>query len=184
MKAKDPKQKLLDSMTDKQKAFCKYYIYDWHVTNAAIKAGYSEKTAYSIGSENLKKPEIQAYIKDLQSEGEKLVNLSKQKVADEYIKIAFSSIANLHNTWITRKEFEHLTEEQKACIAEISTQVRRMTINENLYDVEYVKIKLYDKIKALENLSKLYGYNEAEKFEGKIKVSPTTIKWGGQEIKI
>jgi len=46
-------------------------------------------------------------------------------VMEEHKKLAFSSIANLHNTWITRKEFEELTEDQKACISEITTQVKQ-----------------------------------------------------------
>lgn len=58
-------------MTDKQKRFCEEYLIDCNATQAAIRAGYSTKTAYSIGIENLKKPEIKNYIdekmKELQS---------------------------------------------------------------------------------------------------------------------
>ena len=49
-------------MTAKQKRFCDEYLTDLNATQAAIRSGYSEKTAYSIGNENLKKPEIQEYI--------------------------------------------------------------------------------------------------------------------------
>lgn len=49
-------------MTEKQKLFCDEYLIDFNATRAAIQAGYSEKTAYSIGNENLRKPEIQEYI--------------------------------------------------------------------------------------------------------------------------
>ncbi len=45
-------------MTPKQETFVREYAIDMNVTQAAIRAGYSEKTAYSIGQENLKKPEI------------------------------------------------------------------------------------------------------------------------------
>ena len=44
-------------MTKKQKRFVEEYLIDLNITQAAIRAGYSPKTAYSIGSENLKKPE-------------------------------------------------------------------------------------------------------------------------------
>jgi phage terminase small subunit len=152
-------------LTDKQKAFCKFYIYDWNATQAAIKAGYSEKSAKEIASETLTKLNVQAYIKELQSRGEKLVNLSKQKVADEYKKIAFCSIAHLHDTWITRKEFEELTQDEKSCISEITTSVRKVKDEETIIDIEYVKIKLHDKVKALENLSKMYGYNDPERLD-------------------
>ena len=57
-------------MTERQKKFCDYYIKLGDATKAAIKAGYSKKTAYSIGSENLRKPEIAEYIAKRQKETE------------------------------------------------------------------------------------------------------------------
>ena len=53
------------SLNEKQKAFCEYYASSFNATESAKKAGYSEKTAYSIGCENLKKPEIQKYLAEL-----------------------------------------------------------------------------------------------------------------------
>lgn len=49
-------------MTDKQTLFIEHYLTHFNATKAAIQAGYSEDTAYSIGSENLLKPEIKAVI--------------------------------------------------------------------------------------------------------------------------
>lgn len=51
-------------LTPKQKAFADYYIECGNATEAARKAGYSQKTASSIGEENLRKPEISAYIEE------------------------------------------------------------------------------------------------------------------------
>ena len=59
-------------MTDKQKRFCEEYLIDCNATQAAIRAGYSAKTAKVIGAENLTKPDIKNYIDErmqqLQSE--------------------------------------------------------------------------------------------------------------------
>lgn len=49
-------------MNDKQKAFADYYIETGNATEAAKRAGYSEKTAYRTGADNLKKPQIIDYI--------------------------------------------------------------------------------------------------------------------------
>ena len=49
-------------LTPKQKAFADYYIESGNASDAARKAGYSEKTAPFIGAENLKKPQISEYI--------------------------------------------------------------------------------------------------------------------------
>ena len=57
-------------MTPKQKRFCDEYLIDLNATQAAIRAGYSKKTAYSIGEENLKKPELKKYINSRMAEKE------------------------------------------------------------------------------------------------------------------
>ncbi|WP_025194170.1 terminase small subunit, partial [Enterococcus faecalis] len=49
-------------MTEKQKRFCDFYIETGNAKEAAIRAGYSEKTAKQIGQENLTKPDFRAYI--------------------------------------------------------------------------------------------------------------------------
>lgn len=57
-------------MTAKQQRFCDEYLIDLNATQAAIRAGYSKKTAYSIGVENLNKPELKKYIADRMAEKE------------------------------------------------------------------------------------------------------------------
>lgn len=62
-------------LSPKQKAFADYYILTKNATEAAKKAGYSEKTAGVIGFENLKKPKISAYIK------KRLDEIEKERIA-------------------------------------------------------------------------------------------------------
>ena len=57
--------KAQEKLTERQKAFCEYYIESLNATEAAIKAGYSKKTARAIGAENLTKPYIQEYIHEV-----------------------------------------------------------------------------------------------------------------------
>lgn len=63
-------------LTPKQKKFAEYYIKCGNATEAAKKAGYSKKTAYAIGQENLKKPVISEYI------AKRIENQEKALVAD------------------------------------------------------------------------------------------------------
>lgn len=65
----------MDKMTEKQKAFCDYYIETGNATEAAIKAGYSKKTAKVIGSENLTKPYLKQYI------DERLTKIEDERIA-------------------------------------------------------------------------------------------------------
>jgi len=157
-----------EELSGKQKRFCEEYIFDFNGTRAAKAAGYSENTAAEIASENLTKPQIQAYIKELQSDLERTSGISRMKVLREHEKLAFSSIARLHNTWMERKDFDKLTDEQKACIAEISTQTRQIMVGDLPVEIEFVKIKLYDKQKALDSISKMLGFDAPDKVEHNI----------------
>lgn len=63
-------------MTARQQKFCDEYLISGNATDAAIKAGYSPKTAYSMGNENLNKPELKAYIET------ELDKIHSAKIAD------------------------------------------------------------------------------------------------------
>lgn len=63
-------------MTKKQKRFADEYLIDCNATQAAIRAGYSEKTARQIGQENLSKPDIRNYI------DEQLAKMHDENIAD------------------------------------------------------------------------------------------------------
>ena len=162
-------------LTEKQKIFCREYIYDWNGTRA-YKVAYpdvkKEESAKAAASRLLTNVNISEYIELIQKDLEKLSGISRLMVVNEFRKIGFSSIANLHNTWIERKDFEELTSEQRETIQEIETKVikkrnfKESTPSHSVYDdVEYVKIKLYDKNKALENINKMLGYNAPEKMD-------------------
>ncbi len=68
------------ALRDKQKRFGDEYIIDLNATQAAIRAGYSERTAGQIGEQNLKKLEIQSYIQQRQKEVSAKLELSAQWV--------------------------------------------------------------------------------------------------------
>lgn len=67
-------------LTEKQKIFCDEYIISLNATQAAIKAGYAEKTAYAIGAENLKKPKIQSYISERMEQKESSLIATQDEV--------------------------------------------------------------------------------------------------------
>lgn len=70
-------------LTSKQELFVKEYLIDLNATKAAMRAGYSEKTAYSIGQENLKKPEIAEAIAEAASERNEKCDVSALWVLQE-----------------------------------------------------------------------------------------------------
>ena len=69
-------KKVVNTLTPRQQKFCDEYLISGNATDAAIKAGYSPKTAKNIGSENLAKPDLKAYIEA------QLAALHSEKIAD------------------------------------------------------------------------------------------------------
>ena len=77
----------MDKLTPKQKAFCDYYIITMYATEAAIKSGYSKKTAKVIGSENLSKPYLKQYIDERMKEIEDKRIASIKEVMEFYSSV-------------------------------------------------------------------------------------------------
>lgn len=74
-------------LTEKQKRFADEYILTGNATQSAIKAGYSEKTAAEIGHENLRKPNILAYIESKLEQHEIDIKLRQKQAFDFAIRV-------------------------------------------------------------------------------------------------
>ena len=75
-------------LTPKQEAFVREYMIDLNATQAAIRAGYSERTANRIGAENLSKPVIQAEIQEQRKAAEEKCIVTVEWILSEIAKIA------------------------------------------------------------------------------------------------
>ena len=160
-------------LTIKQENFCNYYLECGNASEAYRRAynaeKMKEKSVWEKASELLRNVKVSARVEELRAELNDMSKVTKEKIIRELSNMAFSSISDMHNTWIERKEFEKLTSAQKSAIKSISTKVMKKNIgtqdNPELVDVEFVKIELYDKLKAIECLNKMLGYNEPDKVE-------------------
>ena len=77
------------ALTKKQAAFVQEYLIDLNATQAAIRAGYSERTAAVIGHENLKKPKIQKVIQAKMEAREEKALITAEEVINGIREIAF-----------------------------------------------------------------------------------------------
>lgn len=75
-------------LNEKQKKFCKYYLISFNATESAKKAGYSNKTAYSIGHNQLKKVEVQKYLKELSIPIDNKLKINREEILFILTKIA------------------------------------------------------------------------------------------------
>lgn len=141
------------ALNDRQKKFANEYLIDFNATQAAIRAGYSKKTAHSIGAENLKKPEIQEYIQKQQKKSQEHLEITRERIVEELAKIGFSSItdyAEIKNGIAIIRDTEDMPQDKIGAIAGLEQgQVG-------------IKLKLNDKIKALELITKMLGFDQAQ----------------------
>lgn len=85
-------------LTVRQQRFCEHYAADPNITKAAEKAGYSAKTAYSIGQRLLKKVEIQNHLKQLTGKKKQARILSAIQRQEWLSKIVFGEVYDSHVT--------------------------------------------------------------------------------------
>ena len=78
------------ALTEKQKLFVQEYLVDLNATQAAIRAGYKEKAARSVGAENLTKPDIQKAIQSAIKERQDRTGITQDRVLKELGKVAFA----------------------------------------------------------------------------------------------
>lgn len=130
-------------LTKKQRVFIDEYLQCFNATRAAIKAGYSEKTAYSIGWENLRKPEIEQAIKQRLAEtamtaDEVLMRLAEQARGDlgEFL-VKDGDTLSLDLEAMKAAKKTHL-------IKKIAQTRRRRTAKDFTEEEHYTTIELYD----------------------------------------
>ena len=116
-------------MTEKQKRFCDEYLIDLNATQAAIRAGYSKKTAKAIGCELLTKPDLSAYMQ------EQLDKIHEQKTAD------------------AQEVIEYLTSVMRGEHTEQALQL----VGDGVQVICDINVSAKDRLKAAELIGKRYG---------------------------
>jgi phage terminase small subunit len=90
-----PKPISADGLSDKMRRFCDEYLTDFNVKRAALAAGYSQKTAYKTGSENLSKPAVQRYLAERKQRIAEKLGYKAEDTIGNLIKIATFDIRNI-----------------------------------------------------------------------------------------
>ncbi|MDD5966126.1 MAG: terminase small subunit [Blautia sp.] len=139
-------------MTKKQKLFVEEYLIDLNATQAAIRAGYSAKTAQEQASRLLSNVMVQGSIAKAMAERSKRTGINQDRVIQELARIAFVNPQNVIDSEDASVR-EDATEDDLACIQ--SVKVKTMS-GEKGSSVER-EVRLNDKMKALELLGKHLG---------------------------
>jgi len=145
---------LAKRLTAKQNRFVLEYFVDFNAKEAAIRAGYSKKTARSIGSENLSKPYIQEAIQELAQKTAKKLDITRDSVMRELAAVGFARLPDFvrvetkaeNNFQIVRIiDTDDLPEDKVAALASIKQTTSG------------IEVKLHDKIRALETIGRALG---------------------------
>lgn len=150
------------NLTHKQQAFVDEYLIDLNATQAAIRAGYSKRTAKQIGTENLAKPDISRAIKERMDEKESKL-IAKQ---DEVLRLL---------TATARRE------EKESVVVTIKKSVskwvdgKKQTVEEEEPKIVEIPAKLMDANKARELLGKYYAlWTDKQQLDAKIQIDPAS----------
>lgn len=174
MSNKDPKPKKTRKLNDRQRLFCREYLKDFNGTQAAIRAGYSPDSAYSIAYDLLKKPEIISEIKTLVGRLLEEQEIQIARILQELYIIALSDITDFfgrEEPWVEtdpdtgeekvdgRKELQMRLKEELGEKTRAIAQIEERSSRGRSVETKY---KLHDKLKAIELIGKYLGMFKEE----------------------
>lgn len=138
-------------LTEKQQRFVEEYLIDLNATQAAIRAGYSAKTADQQGSRMLANVKVQQAISVAMAERSKRTGINQDRVVLELARIAFVKMTDLVDSHGRIKD--GASEDDIACIESVKY---KQSESETGSSVER-EVKISPKLKALELLGKHLG---------------------------
>lgn len=141
---------IMNKLTVKQKRFCDEYLIDLNGTQAAIRAGYSKKTANRIATENLSKLVISDYIEKRMAEKEDEL-IAKQDEVLRYLTNAMRRLEDEHQVVTLR------TKEERWVTVDENGTLKKQTVETEEAKVVPMPTKVSDSNKAAELLGKRYA---------------------------
>ncbi|WP_440997654.1 terminase small subunit [Arhodomonas sp. SL1] len=146
-------------ITDKQEAFAREYLVDLNASQAAIRAGYSLKTAGQVGHQLLGKPAVAERIAELKAERERRLEVNADTVVRELARIGLMDPRKLFHADGTPRAVTELDDATAAAIH--SLEVARIG-NSEVEVGQVLKYRLSDKVAALDKLMKHFGMYEQD----------------------
>ncbi len=150
-----------EGLTDKQIRFIEEYLVDLNAKRAAKVAGYSDSSAKSVYTALLGRPHVEEAIRKRKLKISEKMEMTREDILNQYRSIAEADYGDYieydEDGAVTFKPYEELTLEQRAAIADVCFFTDPKTGVKSIS-----KIKLHDKTKALEALSKYHGMFEKD----------------------
>jgi phage terminase small subunit len=152
------------SLNAKRRKFVREYLLDLNATQAAIRAGYSRKTAGEIGHRLLKKVEIKKAIQRGMDAKAKRYEISQRRILEELAIVAYSDLKHYMDIdpdtgAIRAKGFEDMPEKTSRALRAIKEDrvIKEDADGHKVTVFDKIRFELHDKLKALELLGKHIG---------------------------
>lgn len=157
-------------LTIKQEKFCLKYLECGNASEAYRYAfncrNMSDNAIWSEASCLLDNPKVAQRVEYLKTHLAEAAGISALQIIREHQKIAFSDATRIRTGWMSLRDFENLTPDEKACIKSVETkQTKRVTDDGDEIIDEQIKVTLYDKQKSLDAIWDKLGYNSPLKLE-------------------
>lgn len=150
----------MSGLTKKQERFVEEYLVDLNATQAAIRAGYSPKTAEQMGYQLLQKTSVQKKLEQAMDQRSKRVEITQDRVLREYARLAFFDPRKLFDDEGNPRHVTELDDDTAAALVGLDVVKE---VDPDTGDVTYTKkYKLVNKLGALDSLGKHLGL-----FDGK-----------------
>jgi phage terminase small subunit len=147
-------------LNDKQRRFVAEYLLDLNATQAAVRAGYSAKTAEQQGFRLLRNARVAAALAAKQIKIADKLDVTAERVVAELAKIGFANMADYMKAGPDGDpylDFSAISRDQAAALVEVTVEDFKDGRGEDARDVRRVKFKLADKRAALVDLGKHLG---------------------------
>ena len=158
---------MVKKLTAKQEIFVREYLIDLNATQAAIRAGYSAKTAQWIGPQQLTKSHVATAIQAQMDKRAAKIEISAEKVLQEIAKMAFANVQDLYDEHGILKPISELPRDVAASIQSVKVNLTEACAIQ--------EVKLWDKKGSLELLGKhlvLFSDKTEVKHSGTVAVAP------------
>lgn len=158
-------------ITPKQARFVAEYLIDLNGKQAAIRAGYSPKSAEVQASQLLSNPKVAVVVQEAKAKQLEALGVTAQRVLQEMTSLALVDARGFWNADGTLKNISDLTAEQGAALAGFEAIIKNATAGDKKQDLVH-KIKFWDKPRSLEMLAKHFGLlTDKVEHSGSIEIS-------------
>jgi len=164
-------------LTPKQERFIQEYLVDLNATQAATRAGYSAKSAETIGLQLLRKKQVSSAISQAQAKTANKLEITKERLISALLPIVDADVQHYQDIdeggFVKLKQFKDMPKGASLAIKTITEDriIKETPDGEAVIVKDQRRVDLYDKIRAVETIAKMLGFMTDGKVNADLNVN-------------